>query len=99
MKSERKISLQEKRIKQLQKELQEERELIAVLKKANKELAQKNTWLQDHSDTVVSELRDNIKALKLVKAEYRKLIEDTKVQRKNYENKMADLLKKFKRQI
>lgn len=99
MKSERKILIQTNRIEQLQKELQEEKELVATLKKENAELIQKNIWLQHQADTVISEFKDDIETLKSVKREYSRLINDTKMKRRHYENKMADLLKKLKKQI
>lgn len=99
MNNEKKILIQTNRIKQLQKELQEERELVSALKKENAELTQKNNWLQHQADTVISEFKNDIETLKSVKREYLQLINDTKMKRKHYENKMADLLKRFKRQI
>lgn len=99
MKSERKILIQTNRIEQLQKELQEERELVSALKKENAELTQKNIWLQRQADTVISEFKNEIEVLKSVKKEYSRLINDTKMKRKHYENKMADLLKRLKKQI
>lgn len=99
MKSERKILIQTNRIEQLQKDLEEEKELVAALKKENVELTQKNIWLQHQADTVISEFKNEIEVLKSVKREYSQLINDTKMKRKHYENKMVNLLKRFKKQI
>lgn len=99
MKSEKKLLIQTNRIEQLQKELQEEKELTAALKKENAELTQKNIWLQHQADTVIADFRNDIETLKSVKREYSRLINDTKMKRRHYENKMADLLKRFKKQI
>lgn len=99
MRSKRKILIQEKRIEQLQKELQETKELVSTLKGKNLELTKRNQWLQHQADTVISEFKDNIETLNTVKKEYTQLIHDTKIKRKHYENKMADLLKSFRKQI
>lgn len=99
MKSERKILIQENKIKQLEEQLKQEKELVLALEKENSDLKQKNEWLQHQADTVISEFKNDIIALKSIKREYLRLINDTKINRKHYENKMTDLLKRFKKQV
>ena len=103
MKSERKILIQEKRIKELEAQLKDERDSAAILEKENADLKEKieavnsnKALLQTQTEDVIENLKNEIDKLRIAHREYAQLIEEVKVKRKQYENKMADLLKDFK---
>ncbi len=71
--------------------------MVSALEKENAELKRRNDWLQRQADTVISEFKNYMETLKSTKEEYTQLINDTKIKRKHYEDKMEALLRMFKK--